>query len=166
MTTDTLDVRGREGELVPPSSTAGESNRLGFVPQKRGPRRLALPLACVFVGLLLGVAIMSLGATIWVTPSVVILQSGGHNATSSSNCDGWPQVSFDGYFECSVVITNTASASSDSLVFVENVTAPAATNLVVYPQAITVFPGTSGTVHISGQLGYSGDVTVYVGVYN
>jgi len=116
-------------------------------------------------GFLLGVAVVSFSVTVWVTPKVILLQNDGHNATSSSNCDGWPQPSFDGYFQCAVDLSNHANSQSHGLVVVDNATAPGATNVVVSPQILTVYAGSSGTVRVSGQLGYSGDVTIYIGVY-
>jgi hypothetical protein len=49
-------------------------------------------------------------------------------------------------------------------VYLENESVPMASNVIVYPEFATILPGGSATIHVTGQLGYSGVVTIYIGI--
>jgi hypothetical protein len=96
-----------------------------------------------------------------VTAVVVLVGPAASNFSFQTNCGG-PQSSPDGYWECAIVVVNMGDAHDVIL----NVTAPLATNLVVYPPPpISVSPGGNGEVEVTGQLGYTGVVTVYLGIF-
>lgn len=96
-----------------------------------------------------------------VTPELVLVGSAAPNISISSNCDGPSQSSADGYWECGVSLEESGG---DHLALL-NVTAPLATNLVVFPALpLSLSTGDPTTVQISGQLGYTGVVTVFLGI--
>jgi len=131
--------------------------------KRRGSRLLVL-LGILAAGIVVGAGIVSLTATVWVTPSVRLIgyPADVQNTSQSSNCNGWwPQVSFDGYFQCAVTITATGGGVFGVTVF--NVSAPRASNVVAWPiPPVSVAGGASTTIEVSGQLGYSGSLVVYL----
>lgn len=93
-------------------------------------------------------------------PAVETRQSPA-NYSLTTDCNGASQWSWDGFWECSFDLKNTGSLA-DSLGLL-NVSAPLAVNLVVSPKiGFSVYPGTTTGFVVTGQLGYTGKVTVYL----
>jgi hypothetical protein len=114
-------------------------------------------MAVVFLA---GITVGTLGLSVWVTPTIAVTGYNAANTTESSTCDGWPQLSFDGYFHCSVTLACRQSGPGNFLL--EAVSAdPNASNLVVsasLPLNVPCYGSTS--FDLAGQLGYSGSVTI------
>lgn len=127
-------------------------------------RRIPVPLIVLPVVLVTGIGIGTLLMSDWVTPSISVDAGGSGVPSVSSNCNGWwPQWSYDGYFQCDV----TAGCHGDygGSYSIGNVTAPQASSVRVSPSlpiTINCGPARNTTFHISGQLGYSGAVTILI----
>jgi hypothetical protein len=127
------------------------------------PRRttlLAIAFVIVFVA---GMMIGALALSVWVSPSLEVFGYSASDVSISSTCNGWPQLSFDGYFHCTVTATCAGEASGDYSLF--NASSPQVSNLVVSPALPQlILCGDSATVNVAGQLGYSGSLTIYLQV--
>jgi hypothetical protein len=116
--------------------------------------------AATIAGFLAGTFFESRSSMIAVSPSVVSLGPDAQNFTVKTNCDGASQSSSNGWWECSVAMKNTGTIDGALL----NVSAPQTVNLVVWPPLPAVMrAGAEAAVNVTGQLGYSGSVTVYLG---
>ena len=122
----------------------------------RGPVPRAVFVAVFFAG----VAVGFLGLSVWVVPNIATTGSSGWEAQVSSGCNGWwPQISFNGYFHCEITVGCPSNLSGS---YTLSVTAPGASNLALSPSSVGVQCGSPTTFTVSGQLGYSGSVTIYL----
>lgn len=78
-----------------------------------------------------------------------------------SNCDGTSQSSPNGWWECEITVENTGGSHGTVL----NASAPLAVNVVVSGLPLNIGSGGFGTFQVTGQLGYTGSVAVYFGLY-
>jgi len=98
-----------------------------------------------------------------VSPSLVIVGPDAQNVSSSPCADG-SETSFDGYFECPATLWCDPWGDGGGF-SIQNASAPGAANLVLTPPLPRyVACDSSQNLQISGQLGYSGSVTIYLGV--
>jgi hypothetical protein len=144
-----------EGPQGPPASSAHQRGRTAV---------FAVALVAIFIaGLAIGVFVLSAWVTpgeISVTPRVVVVGPNASNVSESSTCDG-PQYSYDGYFHCSATIACSERGPGNFIL--NNVSAPAASNLAVVPvPPVNVPCDTPVTLQVAAQLGYSGTVAVYL----
>lgn len=117
----------------------------------------------VVVVFVAGIAVGVLTLSVSVTTRVVIIGLEGDNTTESDSCGGAPQWSFDGYFHCSVTLECDESGPGNFLL--QNVSAPGSSNLAVTPPTPINIPcDSSATFVVAGQLGYSGQVTIFLDV--
>lgn len=125
-------------------------------------RRFAVAAVVLVVVFLAGVSVGTFALSVWVTPNVELTGYGTGLASETSNCNGWwPQVSFDGYFHCSISVGCTPNTVGN--IFVGPASVPSASNVIVSPSgSVNVNCGQPVTFQVSGQLGYSGSVTIYV----
>ena len=126
---------------------------------------LVLVVVAAILGFLAGAVYEGgrLPPQIVVTPSVVAPGPEARNFTISTNCNGPSQTSSDGWWDCTITATYDGSKHGTIL----NASAPSAVNVVVSPShPVDVEPGQSGSIEVSGQLGYSGPVTIYIGLYD
>ena len=122
--------------------------------------RLSTLVAILIVVFLAGIGTGTLALSVRVTPNVVAV---GATAVVSlqSPCDGWPQWSFDGYFSCAVTVS--CAVAYESGYAVSNASAPGTSNFVVTPSLpVSIDCAAPSTIHVAGQLGYSGSVTIYL----
>ncbi len=104
---------------------------------------------------------MSLTLVVWVTPNVTVPCCPGNSVRVIAPCNGWPQVSSEGIFHCSANIACSPSGPGDDII--QNVSSPQAVILKVSPSLpveLSCTAGSSQTVTITGQLGFSGTATV------
>ena len=125
-------------------------------------RRFAVLAVLLVVVLLAGVSVGTFALSVWVTTNVELTGNTALSASETSNCNGWlPQVSFDGYLHCSIFVGCTANTFGN--IFVGPATASSASDVIVSPSgSVNVKRGQQVTFQVSGQLGYSGFVTIYL----
>jgi len=136
----------------------------GLKRKRRDPVRVRLRtvVAIVIIVFLAGVGTGTLALSVWVTPNVFAVGSTSA-ASLNSPCNGWPQWSFDGYFSCTVTVSCTADIESGY--YVSNASAPGTSNFVVTPSLpVPMNCPAPLTIHLAGQLGYSGAVKIYIGI--
>ena len=153
-----MGINASEGRDMATATKEGQDEpRLG----RPWSRPFRVPVVVLIVVFLAGTATGMLGLSVWVTPNVVMTGYNAGNVTVSSGCNGWwPQLSFSGYFHCAISL---ACPSTFGNMFVGPATVPHASNVVVSPSGTQIINcGTTVTLQVSGQLGYSGAVTVYV----
>ena len=98
-----------------------------------------------------------------VTTNVSLIGSSAGSVWSSSSCSGGSQQSFNGYFSCSVYVVCRQTGPGNYII--NNASAPGASDFVVTPALPqNLACNSSDTLQVSGQLGYSGSVTVYLDV--
>jgi hypothetical protein len=109
-----------------------------------------------------GVSVGMFALSTWVTPNVILIGPAAGIVTLSAPCNGWPQFSFDGYFQCSVTLTCDQAHGGPGY-GIDNASAPGASNLMVTP-GLPIGPSCSAPqdLLITGELGYSGSVEVYL----
>ncbi len=108
---------------------------------------------------------MSLTLVVWVTPNVTVPCCPGNSVRVIAPCNGWPQVSSEGIFHCSANIACSPSGPGDDII--QNVSSPQAVILKVSPSlpvGLSCAAGSSKTVTITGQMGYSGTATVDIDI--
>ncbi len=124
--------------------------------------RVTVQLAVIVVVFLAGISVGVLALSVWVTPTVKLVGVAADQYELTAPCNGWPQISFDGFFQCTVTLACNPSVTGTASI--PAVTSPSVANLIVSPSTPRTFScGTTVTLHISGQLGYSGTAEVDLG---
>jgi hypothetical protein len=127
-------------------------------PPRAWVRRMRVVGAIVLVAFLVGVSVGVLALSSWVTPNVTLTGPFAGRLALDSPCNGWPQISSDGYFHCSMSIRCTQGDSSLGLT---SASAPLASNLIVSPTLPLIIPcGPAQSLRVSGVLGYTAAVEI------
>lgn len=101
--------------------------------------------------------------TVSVSPTVNMTGPAAKNFSLSSNCHGAPQVSYDGWWACSVTLRNLGGANDAVLSIATSL--PVSNLQESPPLPVVIVHATAVTMSVTGELGYSGSVTVTLALY-
>lgn len=158
--------RGAPASLISLLGLTTEVTEDTAVPERKPPRVWAVRtkvLGAIMVAVFLsGVSVGLFALSTWVTPNVTLTGPAAGIVVLSAPCNGWPQFSFDGYFQCTVTLTCTDTHGGPGY-GIDSASAPGASNLIVTPD-LPIGPSCNAPqdLHITGELGYSGPIEVYL----
>jgi len=123
----------------------------------------ALVAAAGVGGFLGGVLYENSHLTVSVSPTVNMTGPASKNMSLSTDCHGAAQVSYDGWWACSVTLRNLGGSTAAVLSIAT--TLPVSNLAESPPLPVVVVHGSEQTMSITGELGYSGSLTVTLGLY-
>jgi len=124
---------------------------------------VALVAAAGVGGFLGGVVYESSHLTVSVSATVDMTGPASKNISLSTNCHGASQVSYDGWWACSVTLQNLGSSSAAVLSITTSL--PVSNLAESPPLPVVIVHAGEQTMSVTGELGYSGSLTVTLGLY-